>query len=150
MPFVPHKFLSPKSSGPAPRGGIRGPCPPKRVTVPATFHPFPSLLNLIDFESESETDENAHIRMPLHALASISNCTRSQTARTLPTWTPPPNVICAPPEKFQCPPWCRCPGAGSASRMFWNEYIKISIKTKLFLEYTWPHSFTDQIVFQLF
>ncbi len=27
-------------------------CPPKRVTVPPTFHPLPSLLNVIDFEAK--------------------------------------------------------------------------------------------------
>ncbi len=69
-------------SGPAPRRSIRGPCPPKRVTVPPTFHPLPSLLNVIDFEIESETDKTAHIRKRLRALASVSNCTQ----------TPPPNT----------------------------------------------------------
>ncbi len=64
--------------GLAPRGGIRGPCPPKRVTVPPTFNPLPSLLNVIDLESESETDKTAHIRKQLHTLVSISNCMRSQ------------------------------------------------------------------------
>ncbi len=65
------------------KGGIRGPCPPERVTVPPTFHPLPSLLNMIDFESESETDKTAHIRKRLHTLASISNCTRSQITLAL-------------------------------------------------------------------
>ncbi len=91
---------------------IRRPCPPKRVTVPSTFHPLPSLLNVI--ESESKTDKTAHIRKRLHALASVSSCTRSQIARFPPK--PPPhththNVICAPPRNSNAPlmevPWCR-------------------------------------------
>ncbi len=49
--------------------------PPKRVTVPPTFLPLPSLLNVIDFESESETNKTVHIRKRLHALASVSYCT---------------------------------------------------------------------------
>ncbi len=60
------------------QGGAFAGRPPERVTVPPTFHPLPSLLNMIDFESESETDKTAHIRKPLHTLGSISNCTRSQ------------------------------------------------------------------------
>ncbi len=47
-------------------------CPPKLITVPSTFHPLPSLLNVIDFESESETDKTVHIRKRLHALASAT------------------------------------------------------------------------------
>ncbi len=49
--------------------------PPKRVTVPPTFLPLPSLLNVIDFESESETNKTVHIRKRLHALVSVSYCT---------------------------------------------------------------------------
>ncbi len=49
--------------------------PPNRVTVTPTFNPLPSLLNVIDLESESETDKTAHIRKQLHTLVSISNCT---------------------------------------------------------------------------
>ncbi len=85
-----------RRAGPAPRGGIRGPCPPNELLCPPTFHPLPSLLNVIDFESESETDKTAHIRNQLHALVSISNCTRSQIARFPPetpthtTWFVPP------------------------------------------------------------
>ncbi len=60
----------------------------KRVTVPPTFHPLPSLLNVINFESESETDKAERIRKRLHALASVSNCTRSQIAHSPP---PPPH-----------------------------------------------------------
>ncbi len=91
-------------SGPVLRQGIRGPCPPKRVTVPPTFHSLPSLLNVIDFESESETDKTEHIRKRLHALASISNC----------TWTPPPNTHThVKHTTWFVSPWWRCPGAGS-------------------------------------
>ncbi len=41
------------------RTGAKGP----------TFHPLPSLLNVIDYKSESETDKTAHIRKRLHASA---------------------------------------------------------------------------------
>ncbi len=68
------------------------------VPPPPTFHPLPSLLNVIDFESESETDKTVHIRMRLHALASVSNCTRSQIAR-LP---PPPRHTHT--QRDLCPP----------------------------------------------
>ncbi len=81
------------------RGGHSRAGPPKRVTVPPSFHPLPSLQNVIDFESESETDKTEHIRKRLHALASVSNCTRSQIARS----SPPPNVICAPPRNSNAP-----------------------------------------------
>ncbi len=69
--------------GPAPRGGIRGPCPPKRVTVPPTFHPLPSLLNVIDFESESETDKTAHIRKHENSVINYSPSYRSKPLRPL-------------------------------------------------------------------
>ncbi len=69
-------------------GGHSRAVPPKRVTVPPTFHHLSSLLNMIDFESESETDKTAHIRKQLHALVSVSNCTRSQMA-------------CFPPESIK-------------------------------------------------
>ncbi len=49
--------------------------PPKRVTVPPTFLLLPSLLNVIDFESESEINKTVHIRKRLRALVSISYCT---------------------------------------------------------------------------
>ncbi len=52
--------------------------------VPPTFHPLPSLLNVIDFESE--TDETVHIRKQLDALASVSNCTRSLRSGKPPLW----------------------------------------------------------------
>ncbi len=96
-------------------GAFAGRAPPKRVTVPPTFHPLPSLLNVIDFESESEADKTAHIRKRLHALASVSNCTRSQIAR-FPPKSPPEHththtVICAPPRNSNAPlmevPWRR-------------------------------------------
>ncbi len=73
--------------GPVPRGHLQS-VPLKRVTVPPTFHPLPSLLNVIDFESESETHKTAHIRKQLHALASVSNSTQSQMARFPPEPTP--------------------------------------------------------------
>ncbi len=58
-------------------GHSRAMPPPNELLCPPTFHPLPSLLNMIDFESESETDKTAHIRKRLHALASVSNWTQS-------------------------------------------------------------------------
>ncbi len=87
-------------AGRAPQTSYCAPPPPTH-----TFHPLPSLLNVIDLESE--TDKTVHIRTRLHALASVSNCTQSQIAR-LP---PPPhrhththNVICAPPRNSNAHP----------------------------------------------
>ncbi len=45
------------------------------------FHSLPSLLNMINFENESETDKTAHKRKQFNALASVSYCTRSQMVR---------------------------------------------------------------------
>ncbi len=66
-------------------GAFAGRVPQTSYCAP-TFLPLPSLLNVIDFESESGT---VHIRKQLHALASISYCTRSQIAR----FTPQPQNI---------------------------------------------------------
>ncbi len=59
-------------------GAFVGRAAPNELLCPPTFHPLPSLLNMIDFKSESETDKTAHIRKRLHALASVRNCTQSQ------------------------------------------------------------------------
>ncbi len=59
----------------------------KRVTVPPTFHPLPSLLNLIDFESESETDKTTHIRKRLHF---SDQQMHAITDHTHTTWFVPP------------------------------------------------------------
>ncbi len=56
------------------RGGlICGPCPPPQTSYrpPHTFHPPTFLLNVIDFENE--TDQTAHIRKRLHDLPSVRN-----------------------------------------------------------------------------
>ncbi len=66
-------------------GLIRGPCPPPTSYCPPHFPSSPSLLNVIDFENE--TDQTAHIRKRLYDLPSVRN-TRSQIAR-LPPVTPP-------------------------------------------------------------
>ncbi len=71
----------------------------KRVTVPPTFHPLPSLLNVIDFESESETDKTTHIRkrlpfrerQQLHAITDRTHTTHTH------------NVICAPTRNSNAP-----------------------------------------------
>ncbi len=68
-----------------------------RVTVPPTFHPLPSLLNVIDFESESETDKTTHIRkrlpfrerQELHAITDLTHT----------TWFVPPLEIQMPPDR---------------------------------------------------
>ncbi len=57
----------------AKRGHSRAVPPPKPVTVPPTFHPLPSLLNLVDFECESETDKTAHTIKRLQALAASAS-----------------------------------------------------------------------------
>ncbi len=96
-------------AGPAPRGGHSWAVPPQT----SYCAPLPSLLNVINFESE--TNKTVHIRKRLHALASVSNCTRSQIARFPPespprhththTHTHTQNVICAPPPlEIQMPP----------------------------------------------
>ncbi len=65
----------------------------KRVTVPPTFHPLPSLLNVIDFESESETDKTTHIRkrLPFSERQQLHAITDR-------TWF-------VPPLEIQMPPW---------------------------------------------
>ncbi len=81
-----------------------------------TFHPLPSLLNVIDFKSERETDKTVHIRKRLHALASTSNCThrdhRLHASHPNPPYTQKTWFV--PPLEIQLPPWWRCPGTGSA------------------------------------
>ncbi len=64
----------------------QGRCPPKQVTVPPTFHPLPSLLNVIDFKSE--TDKTAH-----KAIVRFSECQQLHaiTDCTIPTRTCPPD-----------------------------------------------------------
>ncbi len=87
--------------GPAPRGAFAGCAPPNELLCPPTFHPLPSLLNVIDFESESETDKTAHIRTRLHALASVSNCNYTPHPR------PTQNVIWNSNAPLMEVPWRR-------------------------------------------
>ncbi len=96
--FLMHYTYVPSKQGRRQGGGhSRAVPPPNELLCPPTFHPLHSLLNVIDFESE--TDKTVHIRTRLHALASVSNCTRSQIARLPPplthththtTWFVPP------------------------------------------------------------
>ncbi len=72
--------------------------PQTSYCAPPTFHDLSSLLNVIDFESE--TDKTVHARKKLHALASASNCTRSQMVSFPPNHPPLPsthNGIFTPP-----------------------------------------------------
>ncbi len=102
-------------------GAFVGRAPPNELLCPPTFHPLPSLLNVIDFESESETDKTVHIRKRLHALAASATARNHRLHASHPN--PPPdarthththththNVIWAPPRNSNAPlmevPWC--------------------------------------------
>ncbi len=76
--------------GPEPNEGIRELCPPNELLcLPPTFHPLPSLLNVIDFESESETDKTSTHKKVITCLSkcqqlhAITDCTLP-TKKTLP------------------------------------------------------------------
>ncbi len=77
--------------------------------VPPTFLLLPSLLNVLDFESESETNKTVHIRKRLHNLASLSYCTwlhrlHASHPNPLHTQRDPPRNSNAPLMKV---PWRR-------------------------------------------
>ncbi len=71
-------------------GAFAGRAPPNELLCPPTFHPLLSLLNVIDLESESETDKTVHIRTRLHAFSERQQLHTIKDCTITPPPPPPP------------------------------------------------------------